>query len=103
MNTAAKKQSGKRAVGNSPFASSNFFDTHLPRVDFTDRPIPSFTDMGIFGPLGGPETELNRVEADLFQHSLLNRVIIIRLSMTKKRRERTTLTWTSLLPGFVES
>ena len=45
-------------------------------MDFTDRPIPSFTDMKIFGPLGGPETELNRVEADLFQHSLLNRVLI---------------------------
>ena len=27
--------------------------------------------MEIFGPLGGLETELNRVEADLFQHSLL--------------------------------
>ena len=72
-------------------------------MDFTDRPIPSFTDMGIFGPLGGPETALNRVEADLFQHSLLNRVIIIGLSMTKKRRERTTFPWKSSLPGFLES
>ena len=72
-------------------------------MDFTDRPIPSFTDMGIFGPLGRPETELNRVEADLFQHSLLNRVIIIGLSMTIKHRERTAFPWKSLLPGFVES
>ena len=41
---SGKKKSGKRAVGNSPFASSNFFDTHLPQGNFyrqfTDRPIP---------------------------------------------------------------